>query len=101
MTKFKKVFEVLVFSFIILCLGVTGTQASSYETYVDFEYDVLDDGTVEITKYMGSTETIDIPGEIDGRRVKQISSLFSDGCENPDKHKYTRKCRNNIFVFCE
>lgn len=60
----------------------TNTTVSAAEIYGDFEYNVLDDGTVEITKYTGSSETIDIPNEINGRKVKQISSLFPDGCEN-------------------
>lgn len=82
MKKFKKVFAVFMFILLIFSDCFANISVSAYETYGDFEYNVLDDGTKEITKYTGSTETIDIPGEIDGRKVKQISSLFSDGCEN-------------------
>ncbi len=42
------------------------------ETYGDFEYGVLDDGTVEITDYNGSAEKVDIPAEIDGKSVTSI-----------------------------
>ena len=45
---------------------------ASAETYGDFEYDVLDDGTVEITDYNGSAEKVDIPAEIDGKKVTEI-----------------------------
>ena len=51
----------------------TVASADTY-TYGDFEYSVLDDGTVEITGYSGSEETIDIPGKIDGKSVTSIGS---------------------------
>lgn len=44
------------------------------ESYGDFEYSVLGDGTVEITKYNGSAEKVDIPAEIDGKSVASIGS---------------------------
>ncbi len=60
---------------LILCGNMAGITVSAYESYGDFEYEVLDDGTVKMTKYTGNAEIIDIPGEIDGRKVKQIGSL--------------------------
>ena len=52
--------------------------AAGAETYGDFEYDVLDDGTVEITDYNGSAKNVDIPKKIDGMSVTKIgSSAFS------------------------
>ena len=45
------------------------------ETYGNFGYGILDDGTVEITDYIGSAENVDIPAEIDGK------SAFS-GCSS-------------------
>ena len=48
------------------------TVASAAETYGDFGYDILDDGTVEITDYSGSAENVDIPAEIDGKSVTSI-----------------------------
>ena len=40
----------------VLCAVCAGA-----ETYGDYEYDVLDNGTVEITGYNGSAEKVDIP----------------------------------------
>ena len=42
------------------------------ETYGDYEYTVLNDGTVEITGYIGSDTEAIIPSEIDGRKVTSI-----------------------------
>ena len=44
------------------------------ESYGDYYYNVLDDGTVEITSYYGETETLDIPSQIDGKAVTKIAS---------------------------
>lgn len=38
----------------------------------DFEYEVLDDGTVSLTKYTGQDEIPVIPSEIDGKDVTKI-----------------------------
>ena len=47
-------------------------DVASAETYGDFQYSVLDDGMVEITKYIGSAEKVDIPEKIDGKSVTSI-----------------------------
>ena len=51
------------------------------ETSGDYEYEVLDDGTVSITKYNGSDSDVTIPTEIDGAEVNQlgntVNSIFS------------------------
>ncbi len=61
----------------LLCAVCVGA-----ETYGDFNYSVLDDGTVEITKYIGSAEKVDIPAEIDGKSVTSIDSYTFSGCTN-------------------
>ena len=40
----------------------------------DYAYDVRDDGTIEITKYNGSTSNLNIPSTIDGKQVSYIGS---------------------------
>ena len=57
----------------VLCAVCTGA-----ETYGDFEYGVLDDGTVEITKYNGNAEKVDIPDKIDGKSVTEIGDYCAD-----------------------
>ena len=46
--------------------------ASAAKTWNDYEYEVLDDGTVEISKYTGSDEEVTIPSTIDGKKVTSI-----------------------------
>ena len=45
----------------------------------DYEYSLLDDGTVEITKYIGSVSDVTIPNMIGGKKVTSIgeSSFFN------------------------
>ena len=40
--------------------------------YEDFQYDILDDGTIEIKDYAGSNESVNIPSTIDGKAVTSI-----------------------------
>ena len=52
---------------------------ASAETYGDYEYTVLDDGTVKIGAYIGSDEEVTIPSTIDGKKVTSIGEwAFSD-----------------------
>ena len=46
--------------------------AASAEQYGDFWYDVLDDGTAEITGYNQSSSTVTIPSTINGKKVTRI-----------------------------
>ena len=62
---------------VVMCAVCAGA-----ETYGDFEYDVLDDGTVEITDYNGSAEKVDIPEKIDGRSVTGIGYSAFEYCSN-------------------
>ena len=60
---------------VVLCVVCAGA-----ETYGDFKYSVLDDGTVEITKYVGSAEKVDIPKTIDGKSVTGIGEYAFCNC---------------------
>ena len=55
---------------------------ASAETYGDFDYSVLDDGTVKITKYIGSAEKVEIPEKINGKSVTSIGNYAFEYCEN-------------------
>ena len=48
-------------------------------TYGDYDYIQLEDGTVEIAKYNGTDEVVEIPGEIDGAAVTSIGAKAFDG----------------------
>ncbi|MBQ9695027.1 MAG: leucine-rich repeat domain-containing protein, partial [Oscillospiraceae bacterium] len=45
---------------------------ASAETSGDFEYSVLEDGSVEISKYNGADKIVEIPAEIGGKPVTSI-----------------------------
>ena len=51
------------------------------ETNEDFEYYVLDDGTIEIVKYNGSNSNVVIPEKIDGKKVTHLWYVFRDDCK--------------------
>ena len=62
---------------VVVCAVCAGA-----ETYGDFEYDVLDSGTVKITKYNGNAEKVDIPKTIDGKSVTSIGLSAFINCKN-------------------
>ncbi len=61
----------LVLSFIIV---ITTAITPSADYYEDYEYAILSDNTIEITKYIGSDEKIEIPSQINGFAVTKIGS---------------------------
>ncbi len=67
---------VLFISAVVLCTLTVGA-----EVYGDYEYIVIRDGTVKITDYTGNATELEIPAEIDGKKVTVIGrSAFSE-CE--------------------
>lgn len=48
----------------------------------DFNYEVNEDGTITITGYTGSDADIEIPEEIDGKRVMEIGKSAFESCYN-------------------
>ena len=59
----------------VLCAVCAGA-----ETYRNFEYGVLDDGTVEITGYKGSEQKVDVPEKINKKSVTRIGNLAFKNC---------------------
>lgn len=61
---------------VLLCTCLTGTVAEEEEREIftdgDYEYALLDDGTVEITKYTGEAEELYIPDTLNGQTVTSI-----------------------------
>lgn len=60
---------------VVICAVCAGA-----ETFGDYEYSVLDDGTVKITGYNGSAETVVIPDTIDGKSVTSIGNGAFEDC---------------------
>ena len=52
---------------------------ASADTYLDFYYRTLKDGTLEVTNYYGNESTITIPSIIDG---KTVSSVYASGWDS-------------------
>ncbi len=48
----------------------------------DYQYKTLSNGTIEITKYIGSNTTANIPAKIDGKQVTSIGESAFSGCRN-------------------
>ena len=51
------------------------------KTKFDYEYELLDDGTISITQYTGTETDVVVPATIDGLSVKEVSYSAFDGCE--------------------
>jgi hypothetical protein len=60
-------------------------MTASAETWGDYEYAVLEDGTVEITDYIGNDSEVEIPAEIDGKIVTVIGEYAFCSCEKLEK----------------
>ena len=61
------------------------SAVSANDTFVtsgDYEYSLLDDGTVNITKYVGSDSDVTIPNVIDGKKVTTIGENAFVNCKS-------------------
>lgn len=76
--KNRKLIKVLLTA-ILLIIGMT--FAVNAEASGDYEYKILNDGTVSITKFIGEEAAVEIPSEIDGMTVSQIGAEAFKGCE--------------------
>ncbi len=56
--------------------------SSDAESWSEYDYQILDDGTIEIIYYYGCDEVIIIPSEIDGRKVTGIKGFNLSNKEN-------------------
>ena len=57
-------------------------MSASAATWGDYEYSVLEDNTIEITKYIGTDKEVEIPSEIDGKAVTIIGESAFSECDN-------------------
>lgn len=66
---------VLSFCIIMTTFALLSTSAGAAdETFTsgDFEYKILEDETAEITGYIASETTVEVPAELDGYKVTSI-----------------------------
>ena len=77
-------------AFILVAILLVGTAILSVnaETTNEYEYTV-ENGSATITKYIGNSENVIIPAEIDGYKVI-MSSMTKKEMENPKLIKQSR-----------
>ena len=85
-----------IFLAIFLLLGtipIVGVSAA--EVTSNFEYTLLDDGTIEVTKYVGTDSYAIIPDEIDGKPVTKVNEFCFYNDDDYNGLNYTVK---SIFI---
>ncbi|MCH5324725.1 MAG: leucine-rich repeat protein [Eubacterium sp.] len=73
----KRILAVLIGALAVCAVCAIGASAA---TWGDYQYNVLDDGTVDIYYYKGSEKNLSIPKTINGKTVTSISSGTFYGC---------------------
>ena len=81
MTKLNKITSVLLSAIMVIGIFSVIPFAAGAETSGSFRYDVLDDGTASIKKYIDNgSKIVDIPSTIDGYKVTEIGYNAFSGC---------------------
>ena len=81
----NKWFVSLLMVVVMMCACWTGAGADEERktfTSGDYQYALLDDGTIEITKYNGSAKRLDIPAKLDAKTVTSIGDSAFDWCSS-------------------
>jgi hypothetical protein len=77
----KKLCTLLALVLLLSCMPMSGCTAEPEPNpATDFEYEIGEDGTVAIERYIGESAEVVIPKEIDGKSVTIIGPAAFEGC---------------------
>lgn len=87
MMRGKRVLAMVLAFCMVIGLGncLVGKEKVQAAVFEDYEYEVLEDGTVEITGYNGNANILIIPSEIEGKKVSSIGNAAFSGYSNLNK----------------
>ena len=110
MNKIKYLFSICFVAVFIFCMSVSVRAEETEINIEDFTWKYNDiwgitgDNTISITGYTGTSETVIVPSEIEGKKVSNIGSSAFYECETI-KHLIIQKgiteINNNAFVLCK
>ena len=78
----KKGISIVLSVALLLRLFLIFPTTVSAEASGDYEYNILDDGTAEIKKYIGSESELEIPSTLDGYDVTSIGKMAFYRCSS-------------------
>ena len=76
MTNIKKILSIVLALLMLISVFAVAPITASAEVSGDYEYEILDDGTIEITDYNGSDTDLEIPSKIKNKKVGEPDCLF-------------------------
>ncbi len=76
----KKALSIVLSLMLLLAVVPVYTISANAVTCGEYEYDLLDDGTVEITKYYGSSSELTISNSLHGKLVTSIGESAFEDC---------------------
>lgn len=82
MFSIKKTVSLLLTLMMIIGVVTVAPFTSSAKTSGDYEYAILDDGTIEITEYDGTDSELTIPSELDSYKIKSIGEAAFCCCNS-------------------
>lgn len=72
---------ILLLAAVVLIMSMAVTACAQRETSGDYEYVILDDGSVEIVRYIGESGNIEIPSQLERRTVTSIGKEAFYRCD--------------------
>ena len=97
-----KRFATVTLAFVLLLAFIALADETKHSG--DFKYHVLDNGTAEITQYIGKDGTVEIPSQLDGKKVTSIGKEAFYNCTGLTSVAIPEGVTNigdNAFYFCE